>query len=60
MIKGSAGNFLARAAHQTAGHLEAFAEQADFSRAQEALTALEREMQRLDRALMALRGVTVP
>jgi PAS domain S-box-containing protein len=59
-IKGSAGNFLARAALETAGQLEAFAEESDFSRAREALSALEREMQRLDRALIALRGVTVP
>jgi PAS domain S-box-containing protein len=59
-IKGSAGNFLARAALETAGRLEALAEQADFSRAREALSALEREMQRLGHALMDLRGVTVP
>jgi CheY-like chemotaxis protein len=59
-IKGSAGNFLARATLETAGRLEAFAEQGDFSRAREAMSALEREMERLGRALIALRGVTVP
>jgi HPt (histidine-containing phosphotransfer) domain-containing protein len=59
-IKGSAGNFLARAALETAERLEAFAEQADFARAREALGALEREMHRLDHALTALRGVAVP
>ncbi|MGB9488207.1 MAG: response regulator, partial [Terriglobia bacterium] len=59
-IKGSAGNFVARATLETAERLEAFAEQGDFSRAQEAMGALEREMARLDRALIALRGVTVP
>jgi CheY-like chemotaxis protein len=59
-IKGSAGNFLARATLQTAERLEAFAEQGDFSRAREAMSELEREMQRLDHALNALRGVTVP
>jgi hypothetical protein len=35
--------------------LEAFAEQEDFSRAQEAMSGLEREMERLGRALNALR-----
>jgi HPt (histidine-containing phosphotransfer) domain-containing protein len=50
-IKGSAGNFIARATLETAGRLEAFAEQGDFSRAQEALNALELEMERLGRAL---------
>jgi PAS domain S-box-containing protein len=59
-IKGSAGNFIARATFETAERLEAFAEQGDFSRAQEAMSALEREMERLGRALIALRGVTVP
>jgi CheY-like chemotaxis protein len=59
-IKGSAGNFIARATLETAERLEAFAEQGDFARAQEAMSALEREMERLDRALIALRGVTVP
>jgi PAS domain S-box-containing protein len=59
-IKGSAGNFVARATLRTAERLEAFAEQGDFSHAQEAMSALEREMERLDRALIALRGVTVP
>ena len=44
----------------TAERLEAFAEQGDFARAQEAMSALEREMERLGRALIALRGVTVP
>jgi PAS domain S-box-containing protein len=58
-IKGSAGNFMARATLETAERLEAFAEQKDFSRAQEAMSALEREMERLGRALIALRGVTV-
>jgi len=58
-IKGSAGNFVARATLETAERLEAFAEQGDFSRAQEAMSALEREMEHLDRALIALRGVTV-
>ena len=59
-IKGSAGNFVARATLKAAEQLEAFAEQGDFSRAQEAMSALEREMKRLDCALVALRGVTVP
>jgi CheY-like chemotaxis protein len=59
-IKGSAGNFLARASFEAAERLEAFAEQGDFLRAQEAMSALEREMERLGRALLALRGVTVP
>jgi PAS domain S-box-containing protein len=59
-IKGSAGNFVARATLKAAEQLEAFAEQGDFSRAQEAMSALEREMKRLDCALIALRGVTVP
>jgi CheY-like chemotaxis protein len=58
-IKGSAGNFVAGATLETAERLEAFAEQGDFSRAQEAMSALEREMEHLDRALIALRGVTV-
>jgi CheY-like chemotaxis protein len=59
-IKGSAGNFLARAALETAERVEACAEQADFSRAREAMSALEEELQRLEHALMDLRGVTVP
>jgi PAS domain S-box-containing protein len=59
-IKGSAGNFLARTALETAGRLEILAEQADFSRAREAISALQREMERLDHALVALRGVTMP
>jgi len=59
-IKGSAGNFLARASFEAAERLEALAEQGDFLRAQEAMSALEREMQRLTQALLALRGVTVP
>jgi CheY-like chemotaxis protein len=59
-IKGSAGNFLARATLETAGRLEAFAERGDFSRAREAMSALERQMERLDRALNAIRVVTVP
>ena len=59
-IKGSAGNFNARATVETAERLEVFAEQGDFSRAQEAMGALERETERLGRALIALRGVTVP
>jgi CheY-like chemotaxis protein len=54
-IKGSAGNFIARATLETAEQLEAFAEQEDFSRAQEAMSGLEREMERLGRALNALR-----
>jgi PAS domain S-box-containing protein len=58
-IKGAAGNFLAQATVKTAQRLETFAEQADFSRAGEALSALEQEMLRLDHALIALRGVTV-
>jgi CheY-like chemotaxis protein len=58
-IKGSAGNFVARTTLETAERLEAFAEQGDFSRAQEAMSALQREMEHLDRALIALRGVTV-
>jgi len=59
-IKGSAGNFNARATVETGERLEAFAAEGDFSRAQEAMSALEREMERLDRALIALREVTVP
>jgi CheY-like chemotaxis protein len=50
-IKGSAGNFIARATLETAERLEAFAEEGDFSRAQEAMKALDREMERLGRAL---------
>jgi CheY-like chemotaxis protein len=59
-IKGSAGNFLAHMTVEIAKRLEAFAEQGDFSRAREAMSDLQREMARLDRALNALRGVTVP
>ena len=59
-IKGAAGNFIAQATFETAERLEAFAQEGDFSRAQEAMSALEREMERLGRALIALRGVTVP
>jgi CheY-like chemotaxis protein len=59
-IKGSAGNFIARATFETAGRLETLAEQGDFSRAGTAMNALERQMERLDRALNALRGATVP
>jgi PAS domain S-box-containing protein len=59
-IKGSAGNFLARATVETADRLEAFAKARDFSRARETMSALGREMERLDQALNALRGVTVP
>jgi CheY-like chemotaxis protein len=59
-VKGAAGNFLARATFETAGRLEALAEQGDFSRAGTALNTLERQMERLDRALNALRGATVP
>jgi CheY-like chemotaxis protein len=58
-IKGSAGNFLARAALETAERLEAFAGQSDFSGAGEALRALERELLQLERELIALRGVAV-
>jgi PAS domain S-box-containing protein len=58
-IKGSVGNFLAEAAFEMAKRLEAFAGQGDFLRAQEVMSALEREMERLGRALLALRGVTV-
>jgi CheY-like chemotaxis protein len=58
-IKGSAGNFNARATVRAAERLEAFAQEGDFSRAQEAMSALEREMQRFDRVLSALRGVAV-
>jgi CheY-like chemotaxis protein len=50
-IKGSAGNFIAQATLETAERLEAFAEQGDFSRAQKAMSALEREMDHLGRAL---------
>jgi HPt (histidine-containing phosphotransfer) domain-containing protein len=59
-IKGCAANFLARAALETAGRLEAFAEAGDFSRAQETIDALKGEMEHLGSALSALRGVTVP
>jgi PAS domain S-box-containing protein len=58
-IKGSAGNFLAHGALETAERLESLAEQSDFSGAREALGALERELLRLDRELIALRGVAV-
>jgi CheY-like chemotaxis protein len=58
-IKGSAGNFNARATVEAAEGLQAFAEEGDFSRAQEAMNVLEREMEHLDRALIALRGVAV-
>jgi HPt (histidine-containing phosphotransfer) domain-containing protein len=59
-IKGSAGNFMARATLEAAERLEALAEQGDFSRAQEAMSALERQMERLGLALIALRATTVP
>ena len=59
-IKGSAGNFLAQATFEAAEQLEAFAERGDFPRAHDAMSTLELEMQRLGRALHALRGVTVP
>jgi len=58
-IKGSAGNFLARTTVAIAERLETFADQRDFSRAHQAMTTLQREMERLDLALRALRGVTV-
>ena len=53
-IKGSAGNFSARATLETAGRLEALAGQGDFSRASTAMDALERQMERLDHALNTL------
>jgi HPt (histidine-containing phosphotransfer) domain-containing protein len=59
-IKGSAGNFLARATVAMAERLEAFADQGDFSRAQQTMSALQKEMERLDLALHALHGVTAP
>jgi CheY-like chemotaxis protein len=59
-IKGSAGNFSARATLETAGRLEALAGQGDFPRASTAMDELERQMERLDRALNALRGAAVP
>jgi CheY-like chemotaxis protein len=59
-IKACAGNFIARATVETAERLEVLAEQRDFLRAQEVMSALQREMERLDRALNALRGATVP
>jgi CheY-like chemotaxis protein len=59
-IKGSAGNFLAHATVETAERLEAFAMEGDFLRARETMSALGREMERLEHALNALRGVTVP
>jgi PAS domain S-box-containing protein len=57
-IKGSAGNFLARATVAMAERLETFADQGEFSRAHQTMSALQREMERLDLALHALRGVT--
>jgi CheY-like chemotaxis protein len=59
-IKGAFGNFNARATVETAERLEGFAEQGDFLRARETLSALGKEKERLDRALNSLRGVTVP
>jgi PAS domain S-box-containing protein len=59
-IKGSAGNFLAHATFKAAEGLETCAAQGDFLRAQEAMSALEREMERLGDALLALREVAVP
>ena len=59
-IKGSAGNFLAQRAVEVARRLEAFAEQGDFSRADETMSDLQREMERLERALHVLQGVKVP
>jgi HPt (histidine-containing phosphotransfer) domain-containing protein len=57
-IKGSAGNFNARATMRAAERLEGFAEAGDFLRARGALSALQAEMERLRRALNALCGVT--
>jgi PAS domain S-box-containing protein len=59
-IKGSAGNFLAHMTVEIAKRLEAFAEQGDFSRARETMSELQREMERLERALHASQGVNVP
>ena len=59
-LKGAAGNFLARAAVEVAERLESYAEQGDFPHAGETLAALERELERLDRALHALQVVTIP
>jgi len=59
-IKGSAGNFLAHATVAMAEQLETLADQGDFPRAQQTLSALEGESERLDLALQALHGVTVP
>jgi PAS domain S-box-containing protein len=53
-IKGSAGNFLARATVSMADQLETFADQRNFLRAQQAMSALQRELERLDLALHAL------
>ena len=58
-IKGSAGNFLAHMTVEIAKRLEAFAEQGDFSHARETMSDLQREMERLERALQASRGVKV-
>jgi len=59
-IKGSAGNFLAHVTVEIAQRLEAFAEQGDFSRARETMSDLQREMERLERALTVSLGVKVP
>ena len=59
-IKGSAGNFLAHMAVEIAQRLEAYAEQGDFSHAHETMSDLQRELERLERALHVSQGVKVP
>jgi PAS domain S-box-containing protein len=59
-IKGSAGNFLAHVTVEIAKRLEAFAEQGDFLHARETMSDLQREMERLERALHVSLGVKVP
>ena len=59
-IKGSAGNFNARAVVETAERLERFAAQRDFPRAGETLSSLGREMERFSRELDSVCGVAMP
>lgn len=54
-LKGSTGNLRAGPTHEAATKLEQIGEQNDFSEAGEALAALEREIERLQDALVEIR-----